>query len=134
MSTMTNLGTYVTVGVDTHLETHVAVALDQVGRVLAQQSFTADPPGYRSLLRWSRALGQVHAFGIEGTGCYGAVLAGTATGIPKNRDGDVESIRALRVARRGAVRIRIQVANQLHALVISAPEPVREKLAPAVHP
>jgi transposase len=169
MSTMTNLGTHVTVGVDTHLENHVAVALDQVGRLIAQRSFTADPPGYRALLRWSRELGQVHAFGIEGTGCYGAgparaarraghrvievdrpdrrtrrargksdpvdaeaaaraVLAGTATGVPKNRDGDVESIRALRVARRGAVRIRIQVANQLHALVISAPEPLRENL------
>ncbi|WP_329056197.1 IS110 family transposase [Amycolatopsis sp. NBC_01488] len=169
MSTMTNLGTHVTVGVDTHLDRHVAVALDQVGRVLAQESFTADPSGYRSLLRWSRALGQVHAFGIEGTGCYGAglaraarqaghqvievdrpdrrtrrargksdpvdaeaaaraVLAGTATGVPKSRDGDVEPIRALRVARRGAVRIRIQVANQLHALVISAPELLRENL------
>jgi transposase len=169
MSTMTNLGTHVTVGVDTHLENHVAVALDQVGRLIAQRSFTADPPGYRALLRWSRELGQVHAFGIEGTGCYGAglaraarraghrvievdrpdrrtrrargksdpvdaeaaaraVLAGTATGVPKNRDGDVESIRALRVARRGAVRIRIQVANQLHALVTSAPEPLRENL------
>jgi transposase len=55
-----------------------------------------------------------------------AVLAGTATGIPKSRDGDVESVRALRVARRGAVRIR--VANQLHALVISAPELLRENL------
>jgi transposase len=30
-----------------------------------------------------------------------AALAGTATGIPKGRDGRVEAIRALRVARRG---------------------------------
>lgn len=57
-----------------------------------------------------------------------AVLAGTANGTPKTRDGDVEAIRALRVARRSAVRTRIQVANQIHALVISAPESLREGL------
>lgn len=169
MSTMANIGAEVTIGVNTHLDVHVAVAVDQVGRVLAQESFPADPGGYRSLLDWGADLGRVVAFGIEGTGCYGAglaravrraghrvvevdrpdrrtrrargksdpvdaeaaaraVLAGTATGVPKSRDGRVEAIRALRVARRGAVRIRIQVANQLHALVISAPAPLRESL------
>ena len=31
--------------------------------------------GYEELERWSRDLGQVHAFGVEGTGSYGAGLA-----------------------------------------------------------
>ena len=31
--------------------------------------------GYEELERWSRSLGQIHAFGIEGTGSYGAGLA-----------------------------------------------------------
>src|SRR6266705_179030 len=33
------------------------------------------PAGYRNLLAWARGLGEVTAFGIEGTGSYGAALA-----------------------------------------------------------
>lgn len=58
-----------------------------------------------------------------------AVQAGTATGIPKARTGPVESIRALRVARRSAVTARSQAAHQLHSLVSTAPDPLREHLA-----
>jgi transposase len=59
-----------------------------------------------------------------------AVLAGEACGAPKSRDGKVESVRALLVARRGAVKARTQAANQLRDLVISAPEPLRARLLP----
>lgn len=59
-----------------------------------------------------------------------AVLAGTATGQPKAGDGPVEMVRALQVARRSAVRARTQAANQLHALVVTAPERLREQLRP----
>ena len=57
-----------------------------------------------------------------------AVLAGTATGAPKTRTGPVEAIRALRVARRGAVKARTAALNQLHGLLTSAPEPLRAAL------
>jgi hypothetical protein len=53
-----------------------------------------------------------------------AALAGTASGSPKARDGAVEAIWALRVARRSALKARTQAANQLDAQVISAPEPL----------
>jgi len=33
------------------------------------------PAGYRDLLAWARGLGQVDAWGVEGTGSYGAALA-----------------------------------------------------------
>jgi transposase len=33
------------------------------------------PAGYRDLLAWARGLGEVDAWGVEGTGCYGAALA-----------------------------------------------------------
>jgi transposase len=59
-----------------------------------------------------------------------AVLAGTATATPKTRDGVVESIRALRIARGHAVKARAQAANQLHHLVVDAPEPLRSQLRP----
>jgi transposase len=58
-----------------------------------------------------------------------AALSGTAAGTPKTRTGPVEAIRALRVARRGAVKARTAALNQLHGLIIAAPEPVRASLA-----
>jgi transposase len=57
-----------------------------------------------------------------------AVLAGRATGTPKTRDGSVEAIRALRVARRSALKARTQAASQLHALVFAAPDELRGRL------
>jgi transposase len=51
-----------------------------------------------------------------------AVLAGEATAVPKARDGVVEAIRVPHVARASAVKARTQVANQLKALVVTAPD------------
>jgi transposase len=67
--------TRVVVGVDTHGDVHVACAIDELGRHLATAHFPTTPKGYRTLLGWARGLGQVEAFGVEGTGCYGAALA-----------------------------------------------------------
>jgi transposase len=58
-----------------------------------------------------------------------AALAGQDCGTPKSADGPAESIRALRVARAGAVKARTQAGNQLRDLVTCAPEPVRAPLA-----
>jgi transposase len=58
-----------------------------------------------------------------------AALNGEASGQPKSGDGAVESIRALQVARRGAVKARTQAGNQLRDLIITAPQVLREKLA-----
>jgi transposase len=57
-----------------------------------------------------------------------AALNGDASGTPKSRDGNVEAIRALRVARRSALKARTQAANQLHALVATAPDELRTQL------
>jgi hypothetical protein len=56
------------------------------------------------------------------------VLSGQARGVPKTRDGRVEMIRALRVARRSAIGSRTQAMNQLHSLVLTAPEALRCRL------
>jgi len=55
-----------------------------------------------------------------------SALAGTATGTPKARDGRVEAIRALRVARNSAVKARSQTTNQLKSLLVTAPEQLRD--------
>jgi transposase len=162
-------GVSVTVGVDTHADAHVGVALDQVGRRLGEVAVSNDEDGYRRLLRWAHSFGELACVGVEGTGSYGAglsrflrsggvwvievdrlsrqhrrrhgkhdaadaeaaaraVLSGDATGEPKAADGCVEMLRALKVARRSAVKARTQAANQLHALVMTAPERLRTDL------
>ena len=65
----------VIVGVDTHKHVHVAVVIDTRGIRLGGQSFVADAGGYRALLTWADTPGRIEAFGIEGTGSYGAGLA-----------------------------------------------------------
>jgi transposase len=57
-----------------------------------------------------------------------AASCGEASGIPKARDGRVEAICALRVARRSAIKARTQAANQLGGLIISAPNVLRAEL------
>jgi transposase len=57
-----------------------------------------------------------------------AVLADTASGEPKTADGPVEMARVLRVARRSALKARTQAANQLRALLSTAPEGLRTEL------
>ena len=70
----------VIIGVDTHKDQHVAVAIDGRGVWLDEKHVPVATCGYEELERWSRNLGQVHAFGVEGTGSYGAGLARFLTG------------------------------------------------------
>ena len=57
-----------------------------------------------------------------------AALNGQATAQPKQGNGPVEAIRMLRVVRRSAIKARTQTINQLHALVLTAPEQVKQQL------
>jgi transposase len=156
-------------GVDTHGSVHVAAALDQVGRLLGTESFAVTPAGYAALAGWLGGFGSVSAVGVEGTGSYGAglaghligagiavlevhrpdraarrqrgkaddldaisaaraVLAGTVTAQPKGGGGPVAAIRALRVARAGAIKARTAAFNQLKDLRINAPAGLRAGL------
>ncbi len=162
----------VILGVDTHLDFHVAVAIDHLGRRLGESSVPTTAKGYERLLRWAEGFGLVRCAGIEGTSSYGAgltrhlrargievleverpkhrrrssrrnleksdpsdaeraaraVLAGEASGEPKSGEGRVEMIRALRAARRSAIKARTQAANQLQSLRVTAPEELRHRL------
>jgi transposase len=159
----------VVLGVDTHLDFHVAVVLDHLGRRLGESKAPTTLGGYRNLLRWAERFGPVRCAGVEGTGSYGAglarhlkdvgipvveverpkrrhlkrngksdpkdaeaaaraVLAGEAAGVPKSADGKVEMIRTLRSARRSAVKARVHAANQLQAMLVTAPEGLRRRL------
>jgi transposase len=64
----------VAIGVDTHREAHVAVAVDRLGRRLGALEFRVDERGFEELRRFAIARGEP-AFAIEGTGSYGASLA-----------------------------------------------------------
>jgi transposase len=75
MPSMTAPALLVTVGVDTHLDVHVAAAVDQAGRLLDTRGFPASTRGYVALVTWAERFGSVQRVGIEGTGTYGAGLA-----------------------------------------------------------
>jgi transposase len=159
----------VTGGVDTHLDVHVAAALDDIGGLLGMDSFEASRAGNDKLLTWLRSFGPVVQVGVEGTGSYGASLAralrvegvkvvevdrpnrqtrrrtgksdpadaveaaraalsGRAQGAGKTRDGNVEAIRALLVAKRSARSTRIKSLNQIRHLGFTAPDELRDRL------
>ena len=54
--------------------------VDRQGVRLGELHTVATTHGYEELQRWSRSLGEVRAFGIEGTGSYGAGVARFLTG------------------------------------------------------
>ena len=167
--TVTTLARSVTGGVDTHLDVHVAAALDERGTLLGVESFATTESGYKKLLGWLSEFGPLELVGVEGTGSYGAGLtrhlqservrvvevdrpnrqrrrlkgksdpqdaiaaahaaqSGDACGEAKTRDGNVEAMRVLRVARASARKGRTQALNQMRNLVSTAPEPIRAEL------
>ena len=56
------------------------------------------------------------------------VLSGNASSVPKSQTGAAEALRTVSVARRSAVKARTQAINQLKALLVSAPDAIRNKL------
>jgi transposase len=63
------------IGIDTHKEAHAAVAINGLGARLGAMTLLASSRGYHEMESWAQSLGPVRAFGIEGTGSYGAGLA-----------------------------------------------------------
>jgi transposase len=158
----------VAVGVDTHKDAHVAVALDSLGRQLDALEVATTAAGYRRLRTWARSLG-TPAFAIEGAGSYGAGLARallaageqvveverpkrqerrrgksdlldaslaarrllSGDGLSQLRGGGQkrEHLRLLLAERRSASAAHRSTVNQLHALLLTAPCPLRERLS-----
>ncbi|HEY5154250.1 MAG TPA: IS110 family transposase [Acidimicrobiales bacterium] len=57
-----------------------------------------------------------------------AALSGEASTTAKTRDGNVEKLRVLRIARRSIRHDRVRALNQLRAMVVTAPPELREHL------
>ena len=166
MTTMTATPGFVTGGVDTHLDVHVASALDHLGGVLGTATFPSTATGYEQLLRWlhkhrsgradrrrrhrqlrlrlphrplspvievsrpSRQVRRRHGKSdvIDAIAAARAVLAGEARTVPKSHDGAVEALRTLKLLQRSANKARVVALNQLHNLVVTAPDEVRARL------
>ena len=62
------------IGIDTHRDFHVAVALAPKGGKLGQLTFQTSREGYEQLMIWSEQFGVRPVFAMEGTGSYGAGL------------------------------------------------------------
>jgi transposase len=58
-----------------------------------------------------------------------AAQSGRARGMPKGRDGQVEAIRALMVAKRTARSERVQTINQARSLIVTGPDDLRARFA-----
>lgn len=56
-----------------------------------------------------------------------AALSGRASGAGKTRDGNVEAIRALTIAKRSARSTKIKTLNQIRHLGFCAPDPLRQR-------
>lgn len=63
------------IGVDTHKSNHIAVAINTQGARLGDMRIPTTRQGYRDLEVWGTKFGSIKAFGIEGTGSYGAALS-----------------------------------------------------------
>ena len=64
----------------------------------------------------------------DAEGAARAVLSGSAAAIPKAQSGAAEAMRAVSVARRSAVKAKTQAINQVRALLVNAPQDIRERL------
>lgn len=136
--------------------------------------FDTTTRGYRDLLAWLEAFGDVGLVGVEGTGTHGAgltrhlhdagvtvievdrpnrqrrrragksdttdaisaaraALSGEASTAAKTRDGNVEKIRVLRIARRSIVREWVRAINALRALTVTAPPEIRDRSTGSRH-
>jgi transposase len=156
----------VAIGVDTHRDAHVAVAVDRLGAQIDSREIATTREGYRSLLSWALELG-IPAFALEGGGSYGAglvrfleragfavyecerprrqerrrgksdlidaalaarrLVAGEGLSVPRG-GGRREDLRLLLLERRSAVQARTAAINQLKALLVTAPDELRERL------
>jgi len=65
----------VIIGVDTHKQTHTAVAITGLGARVGELTVSACTQGYHDLEAWAASLGSIRGFAIEGTGSYGAGLS-----------------------------------------------------------
>jgi transposase len=74
MLTISCLEGEVILGVDTHRDTHAAVLIDRLGRLVESETFPTTRRGARALIAWARQRGTIRLSGVEGTGSYGAGL------------------------------------------------------------
>ncbi len=57
-----------------------------------------------------------------------AVLSGEASAIPKTGEGPIEAIRILQIARSSAIKARSQATNQIHNLICTGPDDLKDRL------
>ena len=65
----------IVIGIDTHKDIHAAVAMSGIGARLGATTIPATLAGYRTLQAWAERFGTIRAFGVEGTGSFGAGLS-----------------------------------------------------------
>ena len=74
----------------------------------------------------SRRRGRGKSDATDAESAARSVLAGDAKVIPKAHNGLAEALRTLNLVRRSAVKAKTQTVNQIRALLVSAPQAIRD--------
>jgi transposase len=77
----------------------------------------------RKMRRW-----QGKSDPVDAEAAARAAQAGRRTGTPKHRDGQVEALRVVRIARRSAVAQRADTQTRIKTLIVTAPDSLRAAL------
>lgn len=107
----------VVLGVDTHKDFHVAAVVTDQAEFIATETFPTTALGYRQLLAWATAHGNVRRAGVECTGSYGAALTRylLTQGIIV-----IEVNQGDRAERRRRARVTLSMLKRQHALCCPA--------------
>lgn len=122
-----------TIGVDSHKNSLMAVAIDSLGRELGVQQVPSTPAGRTQLLHWSRALSDSERqWGVEGSGMYGRLLAQHLA----QAEEDVYEVSGLATSRerRGGIGVRRQKTDASDALAVARVTLRERDRLPRIHP
>ncbi|MET7781174.1 transposase [Streptomyces sp. NPDC005388] len=133
---------HVVIGVDTHKHVHVAAVMDTIGGILDPLTIPTDTGGFQQLTDWAGSFGNILAFGIEGTGSYGATLTSflrragykvAEAGRPDRRlrrmNGKSDTLDAENAARAQAVEQRAAAMVTIKAMLVHASDALRRETA-----
>ncbi len=102
------------IGVDTHKQTHVLVAIDEAGRAGGSRTIANTPEGWAAALQWARGQQQQHPrWGVENSGSLGKGFAQFLLAQGEAEVREVVPHRTAQYRRRGRTQDKTDTADAL---------------------
>jgi len=118
------------IGVDTHKQTHVFVAIDADGRTSGSRTLANTPEGWATALRWAREQQQHIRWGVENSGSLGKGFAQFLLAQGETEVREVVPHRTAQYRRRGRTQDKTDTAD---ALAMARLLRAEGELLPLVH-